>query len=96
MTEILAVAVALATLAAGAAVVTKLFALIKRVHDWLDDWQGEPARAGVPARPGVMARLEAIEAQLKPNGGSTARDAVDRVERVVNRVERVLAESPEV
>jgi hypothetical protein len=29
----------------------------KRVGDFLDDWNGEPARPGVPERPGVMQRL---------------------------------------
>ncbi|MFF4989618.1 hypothetical protein ACFY19_20665 [Streptosporangium saharense] len=98
MTEILAVCVALATLSAGAAVVVKLLGVIKRVHNALDDWQGEAARPGVPARLGVMARLEAIEAQLKPNGGSSTRDVVNRVEASVRQISHALTvpDSPEV
>ncbi|MEU8035721.1 hypothetical protein [Streptosporangium sp. NPDC049078] len=90
MPDILAVCVALAVLAGGAAVVVKLLALIKKGGDILDDWRGEPGRPGVPARPGVMARLEAIEAQLKPNGGHSTRDVVNRVEQSVRRVEDTL------
>lgn len=93
MPDILAICVALAVLAGGIAVVVKVFSLIKRMHNWLDDWAGEPARPGVDARPGVMARLASIEAQLRPNGGTSARDAVDRVERSVARVENTLAET---
>ncbi|MFD8556612.1 hypothetical protein ACFV1N_04875 [Streptosporangium canum] len=91
MPEILAVAAGLVVLGGGLAVVVRLLAVIKRVHDALDDWQGEPARKGVTARPGVMERLAAIEAQLKPNGGSSTRDVVNRVEQSVRRVEDTLA-----
>ncbi|TDC81914.1 hypothetical protein E1193_13510 [Micromonospora sp. KC606] len=63
---------------------------LRRIDDWLDDWYGEPARPGQPARPGVPERLTqiearqaAIEAQLRPNGGGSLRDAVDRVEQTV-------------
>ncbi|WP_433252835.1 hypothetical protein ACQPYK_08520 [Streptosporangium sp. CA-135522] len=90
MTDILAVCVALAVLAGGAAVVAKLLSVIKRVHNALDDWQGEPERPGVPARPGVMERLAAIEAQLKPNGGHSTRDVVNRVEQTVRQIEHAL------
>ncbi|GAA1749347.1 hypothetical protein [Nonomuraea bangladeshensis] len=91
MTEILAVSVALATLAGGITVVTKLVRFLKKMGDAVDDWQGEPARHGVPARPGVMERLATIEEQLHPNHGSTLRDVVNRVENGVRRVEDGLA-----
>ena len=59
---------------------------LSRVTRFLDDFMGEPARAGVAERPGVMARLQSlteevtqIRAQVIPNGGSSLRDAVDRV-----------------
>jgi hypothetical protein len=59
-----------------------------RVKDMLDDWFGEPARAGVPERPGVMVRLDRLEHSTvaaarssasaaydsKPNGGGSAMD----------------------
>lgn len=45
----------------------------------LDDLLGEPAHGDQPARPSAMARLGAIEAELRPNHGGSLRDAVDRV-----------------
>lgn len=33
----------------------------KRLAHFLDDWFGEEARPGIPARPGVMERLERLE-----------------------------------
>ncbi|MBL0777016.1 hypothetical protein G6541_06370 [Streptomyces albidoflavus] len=64
----------------------------RRVDQFIDDWQGEPSRAGVPARPGVMERmggledrmggveadLQRIKHELYPNSGGSLRDAVDR------------------
>ncbi|PYC83465.1 hypothetical protein C7C46_09030 [Streptomyces tateyamensis] len=59
----------------------------RRVGEVVDDWQGTDARPGVPAHPGVMVRLGAIEDRLaavehemRPNSGSSLRDALDRVE----------------
>lgn len=62
--------------------------IVDRVDDLADDWAGTLERPGVPARPGVMARLHrieervaAVEHELQPNSGSSLRDAVDRVDR---------------
>lgn len=51
----------------------------------MDDWAGEEERAGVPGRPGVLARLAGfeerlmrVEHELYPNSGQSLRDAVDR------------------
>ena len=65
---------------------------IKAFHQFLIDWAGEEARPGRDATPGVMERLNAIDGQLKNNGGSTIKDAVDRIERSVNRIDDRLAE----
>ncbi|MEU5330928.1 hypothetical protein [Streptomyces parvus] len=69
-----------------------------KVEDFVDDWQGTGPRPGVPARPGVMTRLGAIEErlarvehELHPNSGSSLRDAVDRVDE---RTRRTLDDSP--
>jgi hypothetical protein len=55
----------------------------RRITDFLDDWAGQPQRPGVAARPGVMARLEAVEEttadisqETKPNHGHSMRDIV--------------------
>lgn len=78
--------------------------LVRLVH-MLDDFQGEPARPGVQARPGMLERMSTMEAatrgvadgqviltrqmtvvvdsvaQLSPNGGSTMRDSIARIEK---------------
>ena len=67
-------------------VATSVLRWARRVTDFFDDWNGEPARKGVPARPGVLERLsgiegrvEAVEHELHPNSGASLRDAVDRI-----------------
>lgn len=60
----------------------------KRIGFWITtwekfmvDWAGEPARPGRDATPGVMERLNDIDGALKNNGGSSIKDAVDRIEK---------------
>ncbi len=69
----------------------------RRAELFWDDWAGSAERPGVPARPGVMQRLERIERcvvvydermsrvehELHPNSGSSLRDAVNRIETAV-------------
>lgn len=75
----------LAAIAGGAALLWRLLrgirALINRVDQFLEDWIGVPDRPGVPGRRGVMERLEWVEHELKPNSGTSLRDAVNRVEK---------------
>lgn len=81
---------ALGLISAGIAAATGIIAalwkvgqLARRVGHFLDDWNGEPERPGIPARPGVLERLAAVEVttqQLTPNGGAHVADAVRRVE----------------
>ncbi len=66
----------------------KVMPLLRRTGHFLDDWFGEEARDGQPARPGVTARLTQIEAEqsrvrreVEHNGGGSLKDAVRRVER---------------
>lgn len=61
---------------------------------FMRDWQGEPERPGVPARPGVMLRLqthendltalagqvEVIHSEVNYNHGGSIKDAVGRIE----------------
>lgn len=71
----------------------------RRVEEFMDDWSGEGARPGVPARPGVMERVAGIEERLSrvehelyPNSGESLRDAVDLANA---RLARLLPESEE-
>ena len=66
--------------------------LIKVIEEFLIDWSGEEERPGRDAVPGVMERLNVIDGALKNNGGSSLKDAVDRIERRVNRIDDRLAE----
>lgn len=84
---VLNVFVAAGIIAAGLGLVTvlarggqRLWRLFQSTDDFFDDWKGAPARPGVKERPGVMARLAAIEHEVKTNDGSSLKDAVKRVE----------------
>lgn len=58
-----------ATVLVGAGVLATLTAkllrgtahMVRRVRLFLDDFEGIPARDGVPGRPGVMRRLQTVE-----------------------------------
>lgn len=54
--------------------------IYRRVQNFLDDWNGELARPGVPGRKGISERLETIESELTTNHGSSLKDAVKRIE----------------
>lgn len=67
--------------------------ILKRTAHFLDDFFGEPARDGLPATPGVMARLGSIEdtlhrvvAETTPNGGKSLHDVIGRIESDVNLI----------
>ena len=56
---------------------------IRRVTQFLDDWQGTPELPGHPREPGVPerlltleTRLQRVEYQVQPNGGESAYDAM--------------------
>jgi hypothetical protein len=59
--------------------------VIGRVIHFLDDYSGQPSRDGLPARPGLMARLATLEesvqrlaTEMEPNHGTSLRDVVHR------------------
>lgn len=66
--------------AVAAAVGRPLRRLSRQNDEFRLDWYGEQARPGRAAVPGVPERLTRIEAELKPNGGGSLRDAVNRLE----------------
>jgi hypothetical protein len=81
LTAATALAAAVAGLAAWA--IRWTWRVLTRITRFLDDYFGEPARDGVPARPGVMSRLQAVEeslahvvAETRPNHGNSLRDVV--------------------
>lgn len=75
---IVGVVVGLATLGAfGATLGRWTWRLTRRLIHLLDDLQGEEPRPGVPARPGLMERMHAIEilaTELAPNSGGSIKD----------------------
>lgn len=66
--------------------------MVRRTSNFLDDWDGVPDRPGVKGRPGVMMRLEQIEGQLRPNGGTSLHDTVNRIEAAVAAPQAVVPE----
>jgi hypothetical protein len=59
------------------------------VSNWeafMEDWAGQEARPGRDRIPGVMERLNDIDGELKNNGGSSVKDAVDRIEKDVKEL----------
>lgn len=80
--------VAMATLAVM--VGRPLRRLARQNDEFREDWYGVPARPGRSAIPGVPERLARIEKELQPNGGSSMRDAVGRLEAKLIGVENRL------
>ena len=64
--------------------IKKVWPLLRKLGDFLDDVAGEPARPGVPARAGLMERVQRIEYELFPNSGKSMRDQIDRMEELLN------------
>lgn len=61
-----------------------LYTTAVRTASFLDDWQGHPARPGVPVRLGVLERLSNVEGQLTTNGGTSLKDQTNRIEIRLN------------
>jgi hypothetical protein len=58
---------------------------IRSMMEWLEkfrrDWEGEPGGPGRDAVPGVMERLNRLDGELSNNGGSSMKDAINRIEK---------------
>jgi uncharacterized membrane protein YeiH len=91
LTALTALVVAVAGLAAWAG--RAGWRLLRRTSQFLDDYFGTPAHAGLPAQPGVMARLKSVEdlinqvvAETTPNGGGSMRDVMSRTAANVTEI----------
>lgn len=62
------------------AAIKKLAPDLKGLNTLSRDWNGEPARPGVEARPGVMERLADIDAKLTTQGERLDTQAVTQAE----------------
>ena len=74
--------------------------LLRSTYEFLIEWGGKPAHHGLPATPGVLARLQSMEQMIaqvasevtrvametKPNGGSSLHDVMTRTERAVDEI----------
>ena len=61
--------------------------IIDQVDDFMEDWKGTETREGRIGTPGVMARLNKIDGELSHNGGSSIKDAVDRIEKKIKEID---------
>ena len=69
--------------------------LLKRFIHFLDDYFGEEPRPGFEGRPGMQERLRIIELEIecisfemKPNHGTSIKDAINRIEKRLEELER--------
>lgn len=81
----------LAVTIAAVWVVRKFGPAARKQGHLIDDLVGEPERPGVPARPGLMERMKAVESKTEiirhemfPNSGKSLRDKLDQTSDVVD------------
>jgi hypothetical protein len=59
----------------------------RSMMEWLEkfrrDWEGEPGGPGRDSVPGVMERLNRLDGELSNNGGSSVKDAIERIEKIL-------------
>lgn len=73
----------------------KVTKLVKRFIHFLDDYFGEDPRPGFDGRPGMQERLRFMEEEIacisfemRPNHGTSIKDAVGRIEERLDKLER--------
>ena len=78
-------------IAAVIAVIAVPIKKVKLFFTWLDkfrrDWEGEEAEPGRDRVPGVMERLNRLDGELSNNGGSSLKDAVQRIEFKLDKMQ---------
>ena len=70
----------------------RLNALFDTWESFIRDWAGEEEAPGRDRVPGVMERLNDIDGALKNNGGTSVKDAVDRIETKLEDIDVRLAD----
>jgi hypothetical protein len=72
----------------------KAVKLLKRFIHFLDDYFGEEPRPGFDGRPGMQERLKFMEEEIscisfemRPNHGTSIKDAVGRIEERLDKLE---------
>ena len=73
-------------------VVKRIKEIGKNLDNFIEDWHGTSARDGRRAVPGVMQRLNNIDGELTHNGGSSVKDAVQRIESGIIKINHRLEE----
>jgi hypothetical protein len=75
--------------------VYKASKLTKRFIHFLDDYFGEEERPGFEGRPGMQERLRFMEEEIacisfemRPNHGTSIKDAVARIEQRLDKLEQ--------
>ena len=73
----------------------KVSILTKKFIHFLDDYFGEEARPGFNGRPGMQERLKFMEEEIacisfemRPNHGTSIKDAVGRIEQRLDALEK--------
>ena len=68
----------------------RLHAVMDNLDSFMRDWAGEEKAPGRSAVPGVMERLNRIDGELKRNGGSSMKDAINRIEQKLSQIDERL------
>lgn len=83
-------------------ILRKMFRGLRLLVRFTDDYFGEPAAPGRPARPGVMTRLDRLEeiqsdisAQVHLNSGGSLKDSAMRTERGMEDLKKSVRELSE-